>query len=157
MKHKEHNMRFLPVTLNITNKEILIVGGGKVAFHKIKLILPFTQNIRIVARSVIQDVKNLGLPYTEKQYEANDLKNSYIVYACTDIKELNEQIYNDAHAKGILVNVVDNPPLCDFVSPAVYKRDHMTVAVGSNAQDVYASIRWRDHIRDFLESNRAIL
>lgn len=153
MKYQNTNMTFMPISLNLTGKEILIVGGGKVAFHKIKLISPYTNNFRIVAKEVCNEIKELGLPYIEKEYEKSDLTDSFMVYACTDIKELNQRVYNDAHEQKMLVNVVDNPPMCDFVSPAIYKKDHMTVAVGSNAQDVYASIRWRDKIRDYLKKN----
>ena len=153
MKYQDRNMMFIPISLNITDKEILIVGGGKVAYHKIKLIMPYTSKLRIVAKEVCNEIKELNLPYVEKAYETSDIGNAFMIYSCTDIKELNRQVYDDAHEQKILVNVVDNPPMCDFVSPAVYKKDHMTVAVGSNAQDVYASIRWRDKIRNYLEEN----
>ena len=153
MKYQDRNMMFIPVNLNITDKEILIIGGGKVAYHKIKLILPYTNNIRIVAKEVCEEIKVLDLPFTEKPYAKSDIGDAFLIYSCTDNKELNQQVYNDAHEQKILVNVVDNPPMCDFVSPAIYKKEHMTVAVGSNGQDVYASIRWRDKIRDYLKEN----
>jgi len=146
-------MVFLPVTLNITDKDILIVGGGKVAFHKIKLLQVFTDRIHVVAKEICDEILSLGLPTTYKAYEPGILDDYFLVYACTNIRELNKQIYEDAHHKGILVNVVDNPPLCDFVSPAIYKKENMTVAVGSNAEDVYASIALRNKIKDFLENN----
>ncbi|QQS51277.1 MAG: bifunctional precorrin-2 dehydrogenase/sirohydrochlorin ferrochelatase [Bacteroidota bacterium] len=153
MKYAEKEMNFLPISLNISHKLIVIVGGGRVAYHKIKLLLPFTNHIKVIAREVCQELRDLHIPFIEKDYIDSDLEDAFLVYACTNIKNLNEQVYHDAHKLGILVNVVDNPPLCDFVSPAIYKKDHMTVAVGSNARDVYASIRWRDRIRNYLESN----
>ena len=153
MKYTDKNMMFLPISLNITDKEILIIGGGKVAYHKIQLLLPYSNNIRIIAKEVIQEIRDLDLRFIEKEYEKSDLNDAFLVYACTDIKTLNQEIYKDAHEQKILVNVVDNPPLCDFVSPAIYKKDHMTVAVGSNAQDVHASIRWRNKIKEHLEKN----
>jgi siroheme synthase-like protein len=147
----KRNMTFLPISLNITNKDILVVGGGRVAYQKIKLLLPFTNRIAVVAREVCDDIVNLQLPSVKvKTYESDDLDGYYIVYAATNLFELNKQVYDDAHSKGILVNVVDNVPYCDFVSPAILKMDHMTVAVGSNAEDVKASIRLRDKIRELL-------
>ncbi len=146
-------MKFLPITINITNKNILIIGGGRVAYHKVKLILPFTDRISIIAKEVCPEIQALNLPFQVKEYEPDDLNGFFLVYACTNIKLLNSKVHEDAHKKGILVNVVDNPPMCDFVSPAIYKIDHMTVAVGSNAQDVYHSIRLRDKIKDYLEND----
>jgi precorrin-2 dehydrogenase/sirohydrochlorin ferrochelatase len=91
----------------------------------------------------------------QKPYEKTDLNGFFIVYAATNIFELNKHVYDDAHNLGILVNVVDNVPYCDFVSPAIYKKDNMTVAVGSNAEDVKASIRLRDKIKNYLENDYA--
>lgn len=54
---------------------------------------------------------------------------------------------------GVLVNIHDQPELCQFVSPAVYKKVNITVAVGSNAQDVYKAIELRNTIGEFLNTS----
>lgn len=147
----KRNMTFLPISLNITGKDILIIGGGNVAFQKIKLLLPFTDRISVVAREICDDIVNLNLKkLTWKEYEPSDLDGFFLVYAATNILELNKQVFEAARASNILVNVVDNVPYCDFVSPAIYKSGSMTVAVGSNAENVKASIELRNRIKDFL-------
>jgi siroheme synthase-like protein len=147
----KRNMTFLPISLNITGKDILIVGGGNVAYQKIKLLLPFTSRISVVAREICDDIINLNLKkLTWKDYDPSDLDGFFLVYAATNILELNKQVFEAAHARNILVNVVDNVPYCDFVSPAIYKAGPMTVAVGSNAENVKASIELRNKIKDFL-------
>lgn len=75
-----------------------------------------------------------------------------LIYACTNIRELNQQIKNDAHQLGRLINVVDKPDECDFVSPAIYRNKNISVAVSSNGQNVYKSIQVRNAIRDFLDN-----
>ncbi len=147
----KRNMTFLPISLNITGKDILIIGGGNVAYQKIKLLLPFTDRISVVAREICDNIINLNLKkLTWKDYDPSDLDGFFLVYAATNILELNKQVFEAAHARNILVNVVDNVPYCDFVSPAIYKSGPMTVAVGSNAEDVKASIELRNRIKDFL-------
>jgi len=153
MKYVDSQMSFMPININLTGKEILIIGGGKVALQKIKRISSYTKNIRIVSKEVSEEIRGLGFSYTEKEYETSDLGTSFMVYACTDVNDLNQQIYEDAGVHGILANVADNPPMSDFVSPAVYKEGHMTVAVGSNGQDIKESIRWRDRIKKYLMDN----
>jgi precorrin-2 dehydrogenase/sirohydrochlorin ferrochelatase len=148
-------MIFLPISLNISDKKILVIGGGRVAYQKIKLLLPFTQNITVVAKEINNDIINLPITTICKAYAPSDLDGFYLVYAATNLFELNKNVYYDAHSKGILVNVVDNVPYCDFVSPAIYKKKNMTVAVGSNAKDVKASIRLRDKIKNYLEHDFA--
>jgi precorrin-2 dehydrogenase / sirohydrochlorin ferrochelatase len=149
-------MTFLPISINITDKKILIIGGGRIANHKIGFLDQFTKNITVIGIEVIEAIKNRGLTYFEKPYEKSDLEGFFLVYACTNIIELNKQVKNDAEEFGILCNVVDNPKLCDFVSPAIYKHGIYTVAVGSNAQDVFKSVEIRNKIKEQLDNDTSI-
>ena len=147
---------FLPISVKLTNKKILVIGGGRIASHKINFLEQFTRNISVVALEVSDNIKSKSYSFIEKHYEKSDLEGAFLVYACTDIRELNQQIKNDAETLGILTNVVDDPGLCDFISPAIYKRGHITIAVGSNGQEVRRAIAVRNQIREDLESNDEI-
>jgi precorrin-2 dehydrogenase/sirohydrochlorin ferrochelatase len=149
-------MVFLPISINITDKKILLIGGGRIALHKIGFLEQFTNNISIVALEVIDEIKEKGYQFTEKPYEKSDLRGAFLIYACTNLTYLNLKVKADAQDLGILVNLVDNPSFCDFVSPAIYKHDNMTVAVGSNGQDVYRSVAMRNKIKEYLEYDPAI-
>ena len=149
-------MKFLPISINVTDKKILIIGGGRIANHKIGFIQQFTKNITVIGKEIIEEVKAHDITWIEKEYESSDLNGCFLVYACTNIIELNLQVKNDAEKLGILCNVVDNPKLCDFVSPAIYKRGIYTVAVGSNAQNVYKSIEIRNKIKEILDHDTSI-
>ncbi|MEX0988266.1 MAG: bifunctional precorrin-2 dehydrogenase/sirohydrochlorin ferrochelatase [Bacteroidales bacterium] len=146
---------FLPVSIDITDKQILLIGGGKVALEKITSLKRFTDKIIIVTIEADDVVKEYPYHIIYKAYEKSDLDGSFLVYACTNIKITNQQIKDDCNEKGILVNVVDNPGLCDFISPAIYKQGNMTVAVSSNGKDVRSSIRWRNRIRDLIDNGSA--
>lgn len=154
---EKSHLQFLPISLNITGKRILMVGGGRIASHKIELLWPFTQNIVVVAPEVLPVVRNKGVKILEKPFEESDLEGVFLVYTCTNLRELNATVREAAHRRGILVNVVDNPVLCDFVSPAIIKNGHMTIAVGSNAQDVHKAIAWRNIIREGISHGAIVL
>ena len=153
---KQQYQTFLPVSLNITNKKILVIGGGRIASHKISFLEQFTGNITVVALEVCDTIKEKGYPFITKPYEKADLEGAFLVYACTNNNEVNQQIKIDAESFGILVNVVDNPGLCDFISPAIFKRGNITVAVGSNGQEVRRAIVIRDKIKENLENDTNI-
>ncbi|NJO90297.1 MAG: hypothetical protein HC831_16135 [Chloroflexia bacterium] len=102
-------------------------------------------------------MKEIGINYIEKEYEKSDIHDSFLVYACTNIRELNERIKTDCQEAGKLVNVVDNPALCDFVSPAIFRKSNMSIAVSSNGQDVYKSIRVRNSIRQIFQHDGFLL
>jgi siroheme synthase-like protein len=149
-------MAYLPISINVSGKKVLIIGGGRIAYHKIGFLEQFADHIEIVALEVCEQIKHKKFKYTEKPYEKTDLKDAFLIYACTNIKELNKQVKTDAEELGKLCNVVDNPPLCDFVSPAIYKNGIYTVACGSNAQDVHKSIEIRNKIKAYLEHDPSI-
>ena len=120
---------------------------SKVATHKASIIARFiTDNVTVISPNFTHEIKQLPFTFVEKEYAKDDLKDFFLVYVCTGDHELNRQIKADAEALGILTSVCDAPLLCDFVSPAIFKHDHLTIAVASNAQNVYQSIAIRDRI-----------
>lgn len=140
-------MNFLPISINVTNKKILLIGGGKVATHKASIIARYiTDNVTVISPDFTPGIRQLPFTFIQKNYDKNDLKDFFLVYVCTGDHELNRQIKADAEELGILTSVCDAPLLCDFVSPAIFKQEHLTIAVSSNAQNVYQSIAVRDRI-----------
>jgi len=149
--------KYLPVSLDITDKNILIIGGGNIAKQKLKTLLMFTDKITILSLVISAEIQKYKLTQIIKEYQSCDLNGYSIVYACTNNRTLNAQIKSDAAKRGLLVNVVDDPELCDFISPAIFKQDYMTVAVNSNGVNVKKTIAWRDRIKKLLENESAEL
>ncbi len=148
---------FMPISIDVKDKKILLVGGGKVALHKIESLKNYAANLVVLAKEVHPEIKEAGIQYIEKEYEKSDIYDSFLVYASTNIRELNEQIRKDCEEAGKLVNVVDNPALCDFVSPAIFRKSNMSIAVSSNGKDVFKSIRVRNSIRQIFQHDGFLL
>ena len=142
---------YLPISIDISDQKILIIGGGQSALKKIRILQRFEANLEVVAENIINEILSMGIPCYKKQYEKSDLKGFLMLYSCTNNEELDLQIAKDGQEAGVLVNIHDNPALCQFVSPAIYKDGNITVAVSSNAQDVYESIRVRNLVQEYLE------
>jgi siroheme synthase-like protein len=147
---EREELQFLPVSLNVTNKKILLVGGGKVATHKGAILARFVSNVTIISPEFTDEIRQLPFTFVEKTYEKKDLEGFFLVYVCTGNHELNSQIKADAEDLGILASVCDAPLLCDFVSPAIHKQGHITISVGSNAQNVYQSVAIRNRITQLI-------
>ena len=146
-------MTFLPVCINITDKKILVVGGGRIAAHKLKTLLKFTNNIVALAPEISDEINNLNIEIIQKKYSPDFLNNFFLVYACTNNSKLNLKIKSDANKLGLLVNICDSPDNCDFTSPAIFKQQNMSVAVSSNAENVKKSIKWRNKIKEVFDTN----
>lgn len=149
MKGKEYH--FLPVSIDISGRRILIIGGGKVGYHKSLILNRYTDEATVISKTFHEGFEKLPFKRIQKAYEPEDLKGAWLVYICTENHELNARIKQDAGRYHVLASVCDNPALCDFVSPAVYKEGDLTIAVGSNAKDVHRSIRVRDAISRAIE------
>lgn len=149
---KREDLKFLPISINVTDKPILLIGGGKVATHKAQIMARFIDKATVIAPEFTDEILQLPFQFIKKQYEKSDLNGYFLVYVCTGDHELNATIKKDAEEAGILTSVCDAPLLCDFVSPAIYNDKHISIAVSSNAQNVYQSIEVRNKIRALVES-----
>lgn len=146
------DLQFLPISINVTGKKILMVGGGKIATHKATIMKRFVDNVTVIAPDITSEIEALGFTLIRKEYEASDLDGYFLVYVVTANEELNRQVKADCEARGILASVCDAPLLCDFVSPAIHKEGYITVSVGSNAQNVYQSVDVRNQIKELFEN-----
>ena len=148
------NRNFLPISIDISNQKILIIGGGQSAWKKIQILQRSGAELEVVAEKIIGEVYASGVVCHLKSYEKSDLKGFLMLYSCTNNDLLDQQIAKDGREAGVLVNIHDKPELCQFVSPAIYRDGNLTVAVGSNAQDVFEAIRIRNLIQEFLENHK---
>ncbi|MDR1809768.1 MAG: bifunctional precorrin-2 dehydrogenase/sirohydrochlorin ferrochelatase [Prevotella sp.] len=144
---------FLPVSINITGKKILIIGGGKVGYHKASILSRFTDKAVIVSPDFHEGFETLPFERLKKEYEPSDLNGAFLVYICTENETLNAAVKTECERRSILASVCDNPALCDFISPAIYKNGDLTIAVSSNGKDVRRSIAIRNKISKQLSAN----
>lgn len=143
-------MKFLPVALNIAGKKILLVGGGTVARQKIKTLGRFTKNIVVAAPYILGEIRRVAAQCRLKPFTPRDLDGVSLVYACTNDDKLNAAVARAARKKKIPVNVADDPQNSDFISPAIYKKGRMSVAVSSDGKNVKRAVIWRNEIENFL-------
>jgi precorrin-2 dehydrogenase / sirohydrochlorin ferrochelatase len=141
---------FLPIAINISGEKILIVGGDRSALKKLHILQRFGAEVEVLAKEVCDEIKHNGIRYVEVAYHKKFLKGYLMLYSCTNNETLDRQIVADCHEAGVLVNIHDKPALCQFVSPAIYRNENISVAVSSNGEDVHESIRLRNRIKEFL-------
>lgn len=139
-------MNFLPINIRISDANIMIIGGGKVATHKATILSRYTDKATVIAPEVSDGIKALPFKWEERSYSEADLEGVTLLFVCTGNHELNHQIYHQARQRGILTSVCDSPDECDFTSPAIYRDGDLTISVASDAKDVKRSIAIRNRI-----------
>ena len=143
-------MAYLPVALNLEGRKVVIIGGGNIALQKVITLQKYNADIFLYGTTVFDFVRDTGVRWEERTYSPALLEGASIVYGATDNWDLNRTIGEDARAIGAIVNVVDDPKNCDFVSPAIEQREHISIAVTSNGKAVLDSIKTRNIIREIL-------
>ncbi|HMO27626.1 MAG TPA: bifunctional precorrin-2 dehydrogenase/sirohydrochlorin ferrochelatase [Tepidisphaeraceae bacterium] len=122
-----------PILLDVSERLIVIVGGGKVATRKaLGLLLAGATRIRVVAPRLDEDMPP-DVEKIEARYDASSLEGAGLVFACTDSSQINSQVTTDARARGILVNRADTDDdmPADFVNPAVRRLGPVILSVSS--------------------------
>ena len=137
---------YFPMLYNLENRKILIVGGGKVAFHKVKILSKFNADITVLASEIHFDFDKVIL----RDFEENDVKNYDIVIGATNNEKVNTQIYLSCKKRKIPVNIVDDKDKSDFIFPAMTVKENLVVAVSTMGASPTASAKIRDEIEENL-------
>ncbi len=129
-------MKYFPIFLDAKKISAIVVGGGEVATRKIELLLKSTTNITVMSQSVCASVERLinlhQLTWLKHNYQAGYLADINLVIAATNSLSVNQAIYQEATALNLLTNVVDQPELCTYITPAIIDRDPMIIALSSS-------------------------
>jgi len=129
-------MNYFPIFLDARQINAIIIGGGDVAARKAELLLKSTKNITImsddVCPSVMRLIKEHQLNWLTHQYKSGCIEDKSLVIAATNNAEVNKAISEEAAQLSILVNVVDQPELCTYITPAIIDRSPMIIAMSSS-------------------------
>ena len=131
-------MNTFPLFFKLDNRKVLIVGGGDVALRKADLLSRAGASITVVAPDICAELQALldndkhELIY--ENYHKSYMQGARVIIAGTDDEALNQQVHADATELNIPVNVVDTPPLCDFIFPAIVDRNPIVIGISSNGK-----------------------
>ncbi len=155
-------MRYFPVFMDISDKPVLVIGGGEVASRKVELLLRSGAKITLISPELTPYlaslVENQKCEWVNDCYHSSVLTPSYVmVWVGTNNSELNHMIYEDAHRLGLLVNVVDDQPYCDFITPSMITRGRIQIAISSGGASPVLIRNARQAIETVLPHNMALL
>lgn len=136
---------YYPALLDMRKFPALVIGGGSVAFRKVEMLLEFGTCVKVVSLEAIPQIKALAeqelIALAIKPYDEEDLEGFRLTVVATNDRNVNEKAYRDADARGMLVNVVDQPELCNFIVPAMVIRDSLLIAISTGGKSP-AMAKW---------------
>jgi siroheme synthase-like protein len=122
--------------LKLRGRRCLVIGGGDVGLEKVEGLLACEGEVTLIAPVAHPELEALaaeGSIHWEKRAYAGaaDLEGAFLAIAATDDSEVNIAVYDDAERRAMLVNVVDVPPLCNFILPAIVRSGPLAIAIST--------------------------
>jgi len=135
---KSRSTPYYPIFLNLQGKKCVVVGGGKVALRKVTALLDCGADITVISpkphAQILKLFKNKALQLVRRNYEPGDLRGAALSVAATHAKKINGKVAKEAKKDGIMVNVVDDAALSDFIIPSSFRRGDLSVAVSTSGR-----------------------
>ena len=143
---------FYIACLKLEGRKCLVVGGGDVGLEKVEGLLACNGEVTLVAPEAIEPLRELAdegsIRWEQRAYAPSDLEGSFMAIAATNDTEVNIRVYDEAENRAMLVNVVDVPPLCNFILPAIIRTGPLAIAISTAGASPALAKRIRDQIAD---------
>ena len=126
---------YYPVFLNLAGKRCVVIGGGQVARRKVEALLEHEARVTVISPDFCPELSELAaggrITAVTRDYREGDLEGMSVAIAATNDNETNRAISQEAHRRGVLVNIVDDAGLSDFIVPSYLRRGDVTIAVST--------------------------
>jgi siroheme synthase-like protein len=143
---------FYIACLKLSGRRCLVVGGGEIGLEKVEGLLACDGDVVLVAPDAIEPLRELAaegsIRWERRAYRPEDLEGTFMVIAATSDTDVNIGVYEDAERRAMLVNVVDVPPLCNFILPAIIRTGPLAIAISTAGASPALAKRIRNEIAE---------
>jgi len=153
---------FYIACLKLKGRRCVVVGGGDVGLEKVEGLLACDAGVTLVAPVAHPELEGLAaegsIEWEKRPYAgAADLEGAFMVIAATDDSEVNIGVFDDAEKRAMLVNVVDVPPLCNFILPAIVRTGPLAIAISTAGASPALAKRMKREISELFGEDYARL
>lgn len=152
--------KYYPIMLDVKNRKCGVIGGGKVAYRKIISLLECGAKVVVISKEIIQDIRILinekKVKHLDDNYNFKYISDLYLVYAATSETTVNKEIYRQCSENNILVNVVDEPDICNFIVPSKIQKGDLTIAVSTNGKSPMLARKIREDLEEIYDDRYEI-
>jgi precorrin-2 dehydrogenase/sirohydrochlorin ferrochelatase len=127
---------FYIACLKLKGRRCVVVGGGEIGLEKAEGLLACDGDVTLISPAAGPELEALAaegsITWERREYAGpQDLEGVFMVIACTDSTDTNIRVYEDAERRAMLVNIVDVPPLCNFILPAIVRIGPLAIAIST--------------------------
>ena len=121
--------------LRLSGRNCLVVGGGEIGLEKVEGLLACDADVTLIAPDAVPELEELGaegsIDWEPRVFGEADLDGKFMAIAATNDTDVNISVYEAAERRAMLVNVVDVPPLCNFILPAIVRSGPLAIAIST--------------------------
>ena len=121
----------LPVFLRVDGKRAAVVGGGSAAARRTELLARAGANVAVYATALDDEfraLRGVAFEHVPREPERSHLDGCVVCYVATGDAETDARIARRLKGAGTLINVADQPQLCDFIAPSIIDRSPLVLA-----------------------------
>jgi precorrin-2 dehydrogenase / sirohydrochlorin ferrochelatase len=152
---------FYIACLKLKGRRCVVVGGGEIGLEKVEGLLSCDGDVTLVAPEAVGELEELAregsIRWERRDYRPEDLEGAFMVIASTDDTDINIAVYDDAESRAMLVNVVDVPPLCNFILPAIVRTGPLAIAISTAGASPALAKRMKTEVGDLFGEEYAEL
>ena len=138
--------------LRLSGRPCLVVGGGEVGLEKVEGLLACDGDVTLVAPDAVPELAEYAaegsIHWERREFRESDLDGRFVAIAATSITEVNIAVYEGAERRAMLCNVVDVPPLCSFILPAIVRSGPLAIAISTAGASPALAKRMKREIAD---------
>ena len=148
--------KFFPISIDLNNKNVLVIGAGKIALRKIEILLNYNCNINVITKEILEkkflelEKNNKIKIFKNQEFEEKFLENIFLVITATDNEILNKEISQLCMSKNILVNNVTSKDDMNIRFMSIYEKDDIQIAISANGNPKKA-VEIKNKIKDIFE------
>src|SRR3954470_24136699 len=143
---------FYIACLRLSGRRCVVVGGGDVGLEKVEGLLACDGEVTLIAPEAIEPLQELAreesIAWERREYRTDDLEATFIAIAATGDTDVNIKVFEDADKRAMLVNIVDVPPLCNFILPAIVRTGPLAIAISTAGASPALAKRVKREIAD---------
>ena len=144
---------FYIACLKLTGRRCVVVGGGEIGLEKVEGLLACDGAVTLIAPAAEEALREYAregsIRWERRSYGGrSDLEGVFMVIAATDDTDVNIAVFSDAEERAMLVNVVDVPPLCNFILPAIVRTGPLAIAISTAGASPALAKRMKREIAD---------
>ena len=147
--------RMFPLFIDLSDKQIVVIGGGHIAERRIKVLTDFTKNIKVIAPKITPVIENLSkenkISWIKKEFSEDDINGAYMVLAVTDNYDVNHRIYEACKKQNIFISNAGDVNECEFHFPGIICYDEVVIGFNGGGYSHSKTRKTRERVEGFLK------